>query len=436
MTEEKGEWYLHGVSKEDPSCIHTAGELEERVKEIGFLPLFAGGVAGFSVEEMTDPEGWWSADPERDPWEWREILAGRGEIAYGKFFNGRAGFISRNWLPYFANYRRDGYDFDARWDDELASGRQKKIMDLFSEEHADSELFSYEVKQKAGFGRGGEKNFEGTLTQLQMMLYLVCRDFRQRVSKKGDRYGWAIAVLCTPEHLFGADLVRAAYDEEPKESLGRITGRVKKFFPEASEEDITRLIALPEDRPKKSKNLPYPQNLLKAIDRKKDPWSWSKDQVSGLYVALGQLRDKQQRALREKYQYGMTNEEIGAGMNRAAGTIATYRRKGLARLRVPLVAAWYRDGYRKNLAACAAGEHWKYPASDPGDEISGQDYCLRIGLKVVVFEQLAGAGILTVDDLIRAIRSDDRWYRNIRGVGPARDADIRRKLGDFGFLSE
>ena len=33
------------------------------------------------------------------------------------------------------NFRRDGYDFDALWDDEKASFRQKKIMDL-SEKHS------------------------------------------------------------------------------------------------------------------------------------------------------------------------------------------------------------------------------------------------------------------------------------------------------------
>lgn len=90
---------------------------------------------------------------------------------------------SGEWLPVFANYRRDGYDFDARWADELASRRQKKIMDLFMGENSDQELFSNAVKEQAGFGKGGEKNFEGTLTSLEMETYLVCRDFQQRKNK-------------------------------------------------------------------------------------------------------------------------------------------------------------------------------------------------------------------------------------------------------------
>ena len=75
------------------------------------------------MEERTVPAYWWSDDAKRDPWKWREMIAGSGRIAYGKFFNKKAGFISQKWLPYFVNLRRDGYDFDARWDDELASNR-------------------------------------------------------------------------------------------------------------------------------------------------------------------------------------------------------------------------------------------------------------------------------------------------------------------------
>ena len=103
----------------------------------------------------TTEKYWWSEDPQRDPWVWREIIARRGDIAYGKFFHNKAGFISKKWFPYFANYRRAGYDFDARWDDELASFRQKKIMDLFMDDRIDEESdaeFAAE-KQDINFGR-------------------------------------------------------------------------------------------------------------------------------------------------------------------------------------------------------------------------------------------------------------------------------------------
>jgi hypothetical protein len=49
------------------------------------------------------------------------ILARDSGIAYGKFFNKDAGFVSKSFFPTFANYRRNGYDFDALFEDELAS---------------------------------------------------------------------------------------------------------------------------------------------------------------------------------------------------------------------------------------------------------------------------------------------------------------------------
>ncbi|MGN0273420.1 MAG: hypothetical protein ACI4DT_01360 [Chordicoccus sp.] len=435
MSVEGGEWIMRGVSPDDPTCIHTIDELEQRVEEIGFLPLFAGDVASFSVEEHTVPEDWWTGDPAKDPWEWRAMVARRGRVAYGKFFDNRAGFISRKWLPVFANYRRDGYDFDARWDDELASIRQKKIMDLFLEENEDSELLSSEVKARAGFGKGGEKNFEGTLTGLQMQTYLICRDFRQRKNKKGEPYGWAIAVLATPEHVFGRELVTAAYSEEPKDSLKKIADRVKLYFPEATDRGVLKLVGYSEDRPSgRDKVLPYPQNLLKMIDRKKDPWSWTKDQISGLYVALGQLRPKQQKVLWEKYHDGRKNEEIGLDMNHAAGTISTYHGKAMRRLRSPLIAAWYTNGYALNLKACAAGEQWTFPITDPQEEISEEDLCLRLGLQVAIFERLAGKGIISIRDLEAAILRSETWYKNIYGVGAKTAEDIEWKMRYFGFL--
>lgn len=122
--------------------------------------------------------------------------------------------ISRDWFPYSANYRRDGYDFDALWDDEKASMRQKKIMALLAGENKDTELHSFEVKQNAGFGKGGEKNFEGTVADLEMRMYLCISDFRQRKNKRGENYGWSIAVYSTPEHLWGYDYVTSAYSDD------------------------------------------------------------------------------------------------------------------------------------------------------------------------------------------------------------------------------
>lgn len=248
MASESGTWIMRGVAWEDPKCLHTVDEAIKYINEIGFLPLFHNEIPGFSLEERTVPEYWWCDDPAVDPWTWREIIARRGNVVYGKFFDKKAGFISKEWLPYFVNYRRDGYDFDALWDDEKASRRQKKIMDLFAGEHADDELYSFEIKKQAGFGKkadgngNGEKNFEGTITELQMQMYLCMKDFRKRKNKKGQDYGWNVAVYATPEHLYGYDFVTSAYKEQPSESRDRIFAHVREVCPTAEEKQIQKLL--------------------------------------------------------------------------------------------------------------------------------------------------------------------------------------------------
>ena len=244
MANEGGTWIMYGVEWDNPECIHTVDEAIAYINEVGFLPLFKNEIPGFSLEERTVPESWWCEDPQRDPWIWREIIARSGKVAYGKFFDKKAGFISKEWLPYFVNFRRDGYDFDALWDDEKASVRQKKIMDLFMEENDDAEYFSFEVKKNTGFGKGGEKGFEGVLTNLQMQTYLCVRDFRRRQNKKGEDYGWSIAVYCTPEHLWGQEYVTSAYREEPVDSAKRIAAHMIDIYPIATAEQIRKVIGI------------------------------------------------------------------------------------------------------------------------------------------------------------------------------------------------
>ena len=157
MEKINGEWYMAGCDDLSPDLLKTADDLLELLRRVGFLLLFAGGIAGFSVEERTLVSSWWNGEPSSDPWEWRIALAGHPEVAYGKFFDKKAGFIHKDFFPIFANYRRNGYDFDSLVDEGLAKHRAGKIMDVFelNEEAVGKEIMSNELKEKAGFGKDG-----------------------------------------------------------------------------------------------------------------------------------------------------------------------------------------------------------------------------------------------------------------------------------------
>lgn len=230
---------MHGRAWNDRRCVRTWRELVAKVNEIGFLPLFKNEIDGFSAEEETSNLYWWTGDMERDPWEWRVLIARSGEVAYGKFFGQKAGFISREWFPVFANYRRDGYDFDARWDDALANLRHKKVMDCFESQ---AEWSSLQLKQQAGFGKNGEKNFSGILSQLQMQTYLVIHDFRRKVSRKGVEYGMPVSVYIRPEDLWSYEEVTACYSEPPEQSFRRVFFHIQAMYPDATTEQLLRLL--------------------------------------------------------------------------------------------------------------------------------------------------------------------------------------------------
>ncbi len=239
MITEEGRWIPEGLEEDDPARIRTTDELTDYINEVGFLPMFANGVKGFSMEEHVGRTSWWSGDEAKDPWEWRAVLAREGNVAYGKLFSGKAGFISRDWYADFANYRRDGYDFDSRYEDGKASRKLKQIMDIFEQEN---ELPSYMIKQAAGFGRSGEKGFDSIMNQLQMLTYLTIRDFRKKVNKKGEAYGWSVAVYTRPELLFGSDLVRKNYASTPASSLDRITTHIAALYPDADRSQILSIV--------------------------------------------------------------------------------------------------------------------------------------------------------------------------------------------------
>ena len=206
--------------------------------EAGFLPLFTGDIPGFSVEDFCPPELWFS-DEADGPWEWKGPIARSGTCVYGKFFGGRAGFISREWFPDFANLRRDGYDFDARYDDGLASRKDKDVYDTIAEHGA---ILSRELKRLRNYRKGGNTGFDTVITRLQMQTYITIGDFVYSQDKFGRPYGWGIAEYTTPEAQLGPDFVTSTYRRKPEGSRERILAHLRGVLPEVPEKRLLELI--------------------------------------------------------------------------------------------------------------------------------------------------------------------------------------------------
>ncbi len=218
--------------------IDSAAAIAQMVREYGFLPFFRNGIAGFSIEEHT-PSAFWFSDTLDGPWEWKGPVARNGECVYGKFFGGKAGFVSKEWLPDFVNYRREGYDFEDRYEDGLASRADKKLLDTIAEHGV---LLSKDLKRICNYRKDGNKGFDTVITRLQMQTYVTIADFVYMQDKYGRPYGWGVSQYTTPEALFGEEFVTSAYEKEPEESRTHIVEHLKSVLPSATEAQILKLI--------------------------------------------------------------------------------------------------------------------------------------------------------------------------------------------------
>ncbi len=225
--------------------LNERSDLIRAVSHFGFLPFFANEIEGFSVEEMTPRELWFTDIS--GPWEWKGPVISEGDCVYGKFFDKKAGFVSNKWFPDFANLRRDGYDFDARFEDGLAGNREKYLYDLIASRHSilskDAKIIGGYMKPKSS-GRDDwnpRTGFDTTITKLQMQCYVITSNFEYEISKTGEPYGWGIARYAVPEEHLGKTFSKKVYARTPEQSRKRILRHLQKVLPDVEINYLERL---------------------------------------------------------------------------------------------------------------------------------------------------------------------------------------------------
>ena len=225
----------------DDFKIDSITGLMDVIDELGFVPFFKNEVEGFSIEEHIAP-GCWYNDGDNGfwpAWEWKGPVISQMKCAYGKFLKNKAMYISPKWFPDFANFRRDGYDFDARFDDGLASIRDKELFELLD---ANAPVMSKQLKLLGHYGKNGRKGFDTMITRLEKQCYVLISDFIYSTDRYGNRYGWGVAQYSTPERFLGKKFCDAVYKRTPEESYARIVRHLKKVLPDADQSLIEKMI--------------------------------------------------------------------------------------------------------------------------------------------------------------------------------------------------
>lgn len=218
------------------SEISSAAELMDFIREVGILPLFDCGIAGFSADAVVDeecryvtfPDGGW----DWPLWKWKGSIVTEGACVYGKFFNKKAGFISREWWADFVNYRRSVHPYPQEGSIEEA---------ILATLDAEGSLITRELRAACGFdGPKMRSKFDAYVTRLEMGCYIVTEDFVYPVDRRGQEYGWGWSLLTRPERLYGREACLCS--RSPEESYRRLWDHLRRVLPDATDKQLERLL--------------------------------------------------------------------------------------------------------------------------------------------------------------------------------------------------
>ena len=186
------------------------------------------------------PVRWHTGNIETDPWEWRiRVLDERDDIAYGKLFFKKSGYITKDWYPYFLAVRRGVSTFAQTYNDGKISHYAKRIYEVVE---PGSSLPLEEIKHLGRFGKEDKSKFNAAITELQMKLYLAMCGSRNKRNAKGEEYGWASTVFCRAEDFWGSNVFETAASIDSGKAVHKIREQILRFNPLAAEKKISKFI--------------------------------------------------------------------------------------------------------------------------------------------------------------------------------------------------
>ena len=160
------------------------------IRQLGIVPFFSNPIAGFSVEEHT-PRDLWFTEDSLGPWDWKIECVRSGDIAYGKFlWGGKASFATADVYRELLNWRRSLAKYAPTPD-------QQAVLDYLAERGSVSVP---EVRKLLGLKKSAA---DALLAKLQMQTRVVIGDI-ERVYRGADLTynGWQRCSWCSPEALF------------------------------------------------------------------------------------------------------------------------------------------------------------------------------------------------------------------------------------------
>lgn len=183
---------------------------------------------------------WHTEDKETDPWEWRiRVLNETGDIAYGKLFFKKSGFITKEWYPYFYAIRRNNNEFDDEYETGNLSYLSKRIYQLFNDNES---IPIHIIKQELNITKEDKSMFDKAVIELQTKMYLTMCGNSRKISSKGQVYGWSSTVFCKTESFFGDEVIETAKSIKKEDAYKVIWEHIYSLNHEADEKKVKKFI--------------------------------------------------------------------------------------------------------------------------------------------------------------------------------------------------
>ena len=235
--------------------INSPTTLIKAIRECGFIPFFKCGIEGWSIAEMTDPEYWFMTSDQLGPWDWKIDAVREGDIAYGKFLGGAAGFATTEFYSHFMNYRRSlpqyrlvsGEDFPATKQNEILMSvlapaafnlvkergavESREIREELTKAVTPKLLESVTPSYRANLFPSVKKSIsDSVISFLEMGTWTVVADFIRLYRGKNQEYnGWQRSIITMPDELFEQSVTE---DCSPEESRQFLINHLLKSFPD------------------------------------------------------------------------------------------------------------------------------------------------------------------------------------------------------------
>jgi len=219
-------------------AVRDAEGMLRLIREYRLIPFFANPIPGFSVEEHTPADLWFSEEI-LGPWDWKIDCVQSGDVAYGKFlWGGKAAFATVEVYRELINWRRSLPKYQP-------SADQQKVIDTMEELGSISVA---DVRKLMGIPKA---KADTLLTRLQMQTRVITGDIT-RVYRGSDlKYsGWQRSSFCAPEALFeDMDFPFPGYRPRslkssltPTESLDFLKETVRSAIGEVSDKVLMKML--------------------------------------------------------------------------------------------------------------------------------------------------------------------------------------------------